>query len=454
MATIIGTIASDLLQGTSGQDFISDYLGGNDTLLGLNGNDVLYSQDTLASSSNILDGGSGNDSLSSYGGTNNLLIGGNGNDSLYSYNGNNATLRGGNGNDYLYTFQGSNTIDAGFGIDTVEGGGSDTLQGNYGSVSAGILLNVTDLTVGSGIVIGGQVNTFFSSIEAFNINGSQFDDTLLAGNGNDTINGGLGNDILNGQAGNNVLQGGAGDDQIISAGSGSLSGGNGNDFLVSRDGTFNISGGSGNDTIFMLNATGTVNGQSGIDLLGVNYFNFNSAISITYNQATLSGSFNAGNRTVNFTGIERLEAFGSLANDILTGTNSSDRFTGGAGLDTITGGGGADLFRFISLNAGIDTITDFNVAEDIIELTAAGSPVFPGVPELGVGEFAGLSVGSLSADLFTIGSSASTSSQRIIYQENTGGLFYDADGIGGQAQVQLAILTTGLSLTNDNFLVS
>jgi hypothetical protein len=36
---------------------------------------------------------------------------------------------------------------------------------------------------------------------------------------------------------------------------------------------------------------------------------------------------------------------------------------------------------------------------------------------------------------------------------STGALFYDNDGVGGNAQVQFAILSTGLALTNLDFLV-
>ncbi|MHC5771284.1 MAG: hypothetical protein ACYTXI_38135 [Nostoc sp.] len=56
--------------------------------------------------------------------------------------------------------------------------------------------------------------------------------------------------------------------------------------------------------------------------------------------------------------------------------------------------------------------------------------------------------------VITIGTSATTSDQRFIYDDSTGGLYFDQDGsTSGFTQVKLAQLSTGLSLTNNNFVV-
>jgi Ca2+-binding RTX toxin-like protein len=52
-----------------------------------------------------------------------------------------------------------------------------------------------------------------------------------------------------------------------------------------------------------------------------------------------------------------------------------------------------------------------------------------------------------------IGTSATTASQRFIYNKTTGALFFDADGLGGAAQVQLATLNPGLTLTKADIFV-
>ena len=63
--------------------------------------------------------------------------------------------------------------------------------------------------------------------------------------------------------------------------------------------------------------------------------------------------------------------------------------------------------------------------------------------------------GALSAAAFHVGASATDTNQRIIYNSATGALFYDSDGNagGGGAQVQIAVLTPGLALTNSQFAI-
>ena len=63
------------------------------------------------------------------------------------------------------------------------------------------------------------------------------------------------------------------------------------------------------------------------------------------------------------------------------------------------------------------------------------------------------SIGTLAASAFQTGSVALDADDRILYDSSTGRLLYDADGSGGQAAVQFAVLSTGLSLTNADFLV-
>jgi Ca2+-binding RTX toxin-like protein len=50
----------------------------------------------------------------------------------------------------------------------------------------------------------------------------------------------------------------------------------------------------------------------------------------------------------------------------------SDRLVGGLGVDTLTGGAGADRFICEYSYIGIDTITDFDVAEDSLLVSASG----------------------------------------------------------------------------------
>lgn len=55
----------------------------------------------------------------------------------------------------------------------------------------------------------------FSNFESYDITGTSKADTLVGGNGSDTLRGGAGNDILTGNRGNDTLVGGAGNDILI-----------------------------------------------------------------------------------------------------------------------------------------------------------------------------------------------------------------------------------------------
>jgi Ca2+-binding RTX toxin-like protein len=58
---------------------------------------------------------------------------------------------------------------------------------------------------------------------------------------------------------------------------------------------------------------------------------------------------------------------GGDGNDILYGGKGDDLLNGGLGMDTLTGGMGADKF-LLSTNSGTDTITDFEVGQDLLVL--------------------------------------------------------------------------------------
>ena len=61
---------------------------------------------------------------------------------------------------------------------------------------------------------------------------------------------------------------------------------------------------------------------------------------------------------------------GTVNDDVLVGTLNSDRITGLAGNDTITTGAGNDTLVYNAPGDGVDTITDFTVGNDTIDLTA------------------------------------------------------------------------------------
>jgi serralysin len=171
-------------------------------------------------------------------------------------------------------------------------------------------------------------------------------------------------------------------------------------------------------------------------------------VTVSLAQTVAQNTVGAGTDTL--ATIEHLT--GSAFSDTLTGSTGANRIAGGAGNDTINGGTGndtlaggvgADSFVFnSSLGASnVDSIFDFSVVDDTIHLENTG--IFAALTTTGV----------LAASAFQTGSTARDADDRIIYDSATGRLLYDVDGSGGQAAVQFAVLSTGLSLTNADFLV-
>ena len=61
--------------------------------------------------------------------------------------------------------------------------------------------------------------------------------------------------------------------------------------------------------------------------------------------------------------------------------------------------------------------------------------------------------GTLAATAFRTGAGAGDANDRIIYNDTSGALLYDADGTGPTAAIQFAKVTVGLVLTNADFVV-
>jgi Ca2+-binding RTX toxin-like protein len=132
--------------------------------------------------------------------------------------------------------------------------------------------------------------------------------------------------------------------------------------------------------------------------------------------------------------------FGGSGNDSLNGGDGTDILVGGAGTDTLTGGAAADNFVFNLPSDGVDTIVDFAPGVDHIEFSNLGFTAIG-------------AAGTLAAGAFVIGAGAADASDRVIYNSATGALYYDSDGTGSAAAIQVAQMATGLALTNNDFKV-
>ena len=325
------------------------------------------------------------------------LIGGDGDDTIWGFGGND-TLKGGAGDDTLHGSAGADMMFGGSGNDIyyVENPGDRAYETTTSAAS-----DKTDLG-GSDTVVSAISFTLGSFIENLTLIGS-YD---LSGTGNAL------NNKLVGNAGTNILVGGAGDD-VLEAGDGrdTLVGGSGRDMLRGGLGNDILDGNSGNDTLRGDGGDDFLNGGAGNDTLRGDGGN-----------DSLYGDY--GNDTLK----------GGAGRDDLQGRDGNDVLDGGVGADTLIGGTGKDAFVFADAPTSWDTIRDFSHAEgDRILLS---KKVFSGFTQLG----------ALSADAFYAAAGAKTAhdaSDRLIYDKSNGTLYYDADGMGGVAAVEVALL--GLS---------
>ena len=152
----------------------------------------------------------------------------------------------------------------------------------------------------------------------------------------------------------------------------------------------------------------------------------------------------AGNDRL-YGGLGNDRLYGGLDSDLLSGGSGNDRLIGGEGQDILTGGTGRDVFIFDTspnLTGNVDVITDFSHGQgDKIALSLA--------------DFTGFAqTGAITADQFHAAAgatSAQDAEDRIVYNTSNGALYYDADGLGGAAAVQIATIQ---SFANANLVYS
>ncbi|WP_413162003.1 calcium-binding protein [Capilliphycus salinus ALCB114379] len=206
-------------------------------------------------------------------------------------------------------------------------------------------------TAGNDELFGGQgIDSLF---------GLEGDDTILGLEGDDLIFGNQGLDFLGGGEGNDTIFGGKGDDFLgdIGGGDDQFFGNLDNDLLNGGEGNDQLFGGQGDDGVF---------GSGGNDLVS-----------------------------------------GDKGDDILFGIDTENITNPGLGeIDTLVGGEGSDLFALGfespsyyvgSGNSDFGLITDFNVAEDTIFVSATDNVT---ISDLDLGEFgSGAGIFSQNGDL-------------------------------------------------------
>lgn len=131
---------------------------------------------------------------------------------------------------------------------------------------------------------------------------------------------------------------------------------------------------------------------------------------------------------------------GGAGRDRLYGNDGDDTLIGGNGRDILIGKEGADVFRFnVRLDPkNMDKISGFVHAEDRIQLD---DDIFDAAGAIGI----------LSVNAFHVGTEASDSSDRIIYDRYAKAIFYDPDGTGSAEQTQFASLGNDAELAASDF---
>lgn len=224
------------------------------------------------------------------------------------------------------------------------------------------------------------------------------------------------------------------------------------------DATITFTPATSGDYVFHLSGVGSVTGtytfQASGNAPGNNVYIVKTASAVILERAgegfdTVQTS--VGYRLAAGVSIENLKAstpdaqtniklFGNAFEQSITGNAGHNVIDGKGGRDTLTGGAGADSFTFTTvLRGNVDTITDFSVADDRIVLENA--------------VFRGLAGGTLAAGAFATGAAATQADDRIIYDPETGALYFDGDGNGASAQVQFATISPELELTAADFFV-
>lgn len=439
-----GNGLSNRITGNSGANTL-DGGGANDTMDGGGGNDIYVADSSGDSVSETLAGAAGGVDLVRAFATFTLganienltlmgtsAINGTGNDLNNTFIGNSVAnhFNGGLGNDTFYLGVGDTVADDA-GIDTVY------IQ-NFAFSLVNTLVERAILLGTTGVTLGGSDGNDYLDVSqntaANLVVGANGNDTFVIG-ANDTIteNLGEGTDTVYVVASPNYSLVGTNVERAIMLGSagGKLGGTDGSDFLdVSQDTTSNlVVGANGSDT-YVIGAGDVIAEElnEGIDTV--------TSRTITIDLLALDPSATNDLENAILLGGLALNIIGNGTNNVITGNSANNTLTGAAGLDTF-------VFN-TALNSvtNVDTITDFSVADDTINLENA---IFTALTAPGV----------LSGTALFIGTAAHLTTDRIIYNSATGALYYDADGntAGGVAAVKIANLAAGLALSAADFVV-
>ncbi|MGL4319452.1 MAG: beta strand repeat-containing protein [Paracoccaceae bacterium] len=379
------------------------------------------------SGDNRLTGGVGNDSISGGGGQD-RLIGNAGNDSYFTTGQDIIIETAGGGIDSVIlntSLDGQDTYTLAANVENV-----DLNATTYARINGNALSNTIDaggLAVNITLDGGGGVDTFIGSAGNTTYVTDGGDTIAVDTFGTDTVESSV-TFTLTADLENLTLTGSAAINGTGSTGANTIIGNGGRTTLIGGGGSDSMSGGAGNDT-FVTDGGDVLTeaAAGGIDTV----------------RSTANHTLGLNLENLILTGAVAASGTGNDAANRITGNAADNVLNGGLGSDILVGKGGVDAFVFNTAlsTTNRDRISDFAVGVDEIHVENA--------------VFVGIASGALSAARFVANTTgnATTANQRIIYETDTGKLFYDADGSGAGAKQQFATLSVGLGLTNADFLV-
>ena len=393
------------------------------------------------------------------------------------------------GNEFANTLignAGTNTLNGRGGADVMAGlGGNDYYQvDNLGDVvfeEAGggndiVYISVLNYVLTPGSEIEVATTTALISTSAFNLTGNEFANHLIGNAGVNTLIGGGGNDILDGRGGRDNYRIDDHGDIIIETNAQNtayvamnLSGYTlGTDFGIgvlaaidpASTAAFDLNGNNIGNIIFGSAGQNILIGAGGLDALvgygGNDFYRVEEAGDSVlesagngYDSVYAAASYvlTAGQEIELLSAIDRTwtSAMNLTGNDLgneIYGSDGVNVVDGKGGTDLLYGFGGADTFAFTAPPAlgDVDTVGDFLAGTDKIGLDDA---VFAGIG----------TPGAFDANAFAIGAAAADGNDRIVYNQATGQLFYDADGNGTGNAILFATLVGAPVLAVSDFTV-
>ena len=397
-----GSAFDDVLKGTAAANRLDAGTGGADHLIGGGGDDTLYFGAGFGSG-DVADGGAGNDAVvldgdywnhplnlssgaalvgieslrlsaghsysltdasTSVAANSPLTIDGSAlgaTNSLYFYAGGapagNLTLVGGAGNDYFDmkgVLAAGQTFHGGDGFDWLHLGGDYSAGFTF---TATMLDSINELLFDSGYTYNLTENDnnvaagSYIYIDASSVTGGS-----LTFDGSAEKDGSL---LFYGSSGVDHLTGGQFNNSFNMGGN-----------FTAAD---RLTGGAGSDTLYLFGdyAAGVV--MQAATLRSIDTISFSSGHAYTLimdddnlaagQMMTISGMGLGTGNTLTFDGSHEKDGYFSI-----TGGGGDDVLTGGAGKDLLSGGAGKDVFAF-GIGGGADTIYDFTIGEDVIDVS-------------------------------------------------------------------------------------